>query len=235
MSTLPKSAPHRPISTGSRRVGAAVWHGLRWSGQRLRGELVKRVGGPARARVIVLFAGVLALSGADASTIGAIAPQLEQALHIGNAKIGLLSSVALLVGALLVLPIGALVDRTRRIPLLAVSIVLWSLASLLSAFAGSYSFLLLARLALGAVNATAGPAVASLTGDYFPAAERGRVYAYILGGEIGGTAVGFIISGSIASAISWRLRSCCLPYPACGWLVRCGARSRSRSVAARAG
>ena len=219
MSTLPKSAPQRTIRTGSRRAGAAVWHGLRWSGQRLRGELVKRVGGPARARVIVLFAGVLALSGADASTVGAAAPQLEQALHIGNAKIGLLSSVALLVGALLVLPIGALVDRTRRIPLLAVSIVLWSLASLLSAFAGSYSFLLLARLALGAVNATAGPAVASLTGDYFPAAERGRVYAYILGGEIAGTAAGFIISGSIASAISWRAPFVLLALPGL-WLAR---------------
>jgi MFS family permease len=158
---------------------------MRWSGQRLRGELVKRVGGPARARVIVLFAGVLALSGADASTIGVAAPQLEQALHIGNAKIGLLSSAA---GRSAPGP----ADRRARRPDQAHPAAggqhrVWSLASLLSAFAGSYSFLLLARLALGAVNATAGPAVASLTGDYFPAGERGRVYAYILGGEIAGT------------------------------------------------
>ena len=50
--------------------------------------------------------------------------------------------------------------------------------------------LLLTRLLLGAVAATAGPAIASLTGDYFPARERGQIYAYILGGEIAGTAVG---------------------------------------------
>ena len=52
------------------------------------------------------------------------------------------------------------------------------------------------------MTATAGPAIASLTGDYFPARERGRVYAYILGGEIAGTAVGFIVSGSVASLIA---------------------------------
>lgn len=46
--------------------------------------------------MIVLFGGVLALNGADTATVGAVAPQLEHALEIGNTKIGLLSSVALL-------------------------------------------------------------------------------------------------------------------------------------------
>ena len=178
---------------------------IHWLARLIRGEVVRRVGGPARARVIVLFAAVLALNGADTATVGAVAPQLETALHIGDTKIGLLSAVTLLVGAVFTIPVGLFVDRARRMPLLAFSIVLWSLASLVSAFAGSYSSLLLTRLALGAVAATAGPAIASLTGDYFPAKERGRVYAYILGGEVAGSAVGFIISGSVASLIDWRL------------------------------
>jgi MFS family permease len=66
---------------------------------------------------------------------------------------------------------------------------------------------------LGAVTATAGPAIASLTGDYFPARERGRVYAYILGGEIAGTAAGFVISGALASLISWRAAFVVLALP----------------------
>ena len=169
--------------------------------------------------MIALFGGVLALNGADGSTVGAVAPQLEHALHIGNTKIGLLSSVALLVGALFVIPVGPLVDRFRRIPVLSITIVLWSVASLLSAFAGTYGELLLTRLALGAVTATAGPAIASLTGDYFPARERGRVYAYILGGEVAGTAAGFIISGTVASIISWRAAFVLLALPGF-WLAR---------------
>src|SRR5207248_11096097 len=48
---------------------------------------------------------------------------------------------------------------------------------------------------------------------YFPARERGRVYAYILGGEIAGTAAGFIVSGSVASLISWRAAFVVLAIP----------------------
>ena len=163
--------------------------------------------------MIALFGAVLALSSVGASSVGAAAPQLEHALHIGNTKVGLLSSVALLVGAVFVIPVGLLVDRFRRIPMLSASILLWTAASALSAFASSYDVLLLTRLALGAVTATAGPAIASLTGDYFPARDRGRVYSYILGGELAGSATGFIATGVIASAVSWRVAFGLLALP----------------------
>jgi len=195
-----------------RRQGAAVRATL-WLARHIRGRVVRRVGGPARARVIVLFGAVLALNGADTATVGAVAPQLEHSLHIGNTKIGLLSSVALLVGAVFTIPVGLFVDRVKRLPMLSISILLWSFASLLSAVSTSYSNLLVTRLLLGAVTATAGPAIASLTGDYFAARERGRVWAYILGGEIAGTAAGFIVSGTVASLISWRAAFVLLAIP----------------------
>jgi MFS family permease len=195
------------------RLLGAIGRALDALGRMVRGQYVTWVGGPARARVIALFGAVLGLASADAATIGSVAPQLESALHIDNTQIGLLSTAALLTGAVFVIPVGFLVDRAKRMPMLAGSILLWSLASLVSAFASSYSMLLLTRLALGAVTATAGPAIASLTGDYFPARERGRVYAYILGGEILGAAVGFIVTGSVASAISWRAAFVLLAIP----------------------
>jgi MFS family permease len=191
----------------------AAGRGARHASRLAHGQVVQRVGGPARARVIAAFAAVLALSGADTATIGAAAPQLERALHIGNTEVGLLSSVTLAVGALFVIPVGLLVDRYRRMPLLAVSVAMWSTAAFVSGFAGSYGTLLVTRVALGAVTATAGPAIASLMGDFFPANERGRVYAYILAGETGGTAVGFIIGGLLASAVSWRAAFIVLALP----------------------
>src|SRR5579862_7049611 len=115
-------------------AGRATLNVTRWAARSARGQVVTAVGGSARARVIALFGAVLALNGADSATVGAVAPQLEHALQIGNTKIGLLSSVALLVGAVFVVPVGLLVDRYKRIPMLSVSIVLWSIASLLSAF-----------------------------------------------------------------------------------------------------
>jgi MFS family permease len=195
------------------RFLGAIGRALDALGRTVRGQYVTWVGGPARARVIALFGAVLGLASADAATVGSVAPQLEHALHIGNTKIGLLSTAALLTGAVFVIPVGFLVDRVKRMPMLAGSVVLWSISSLVSAFASSYGTLLLSRLLLGAVTATAGPAIASLVGDYFPARERGRVYAYILGGEILGAAVGFIVTGSVASAIGWRSAFVLLAIP----------------------
>ena len=196
------------------QAGGALTRGLRALGRLLRGQVVKRVGGPARTRVVVLFGAVLALNGADSATVGAVAPQLEHALHIGNTKIGLLSSVALLVGAAVHDPVGLLVDRTKRMPLLAISIVLWSLASLFSAFAGSYSSLLLSRLALGAVTATAGPAIASLTGDYFPARERGRDLRLHPGrGDRRAPRSASSSAAAVASLITWRAAFIVLAIP----------------------
>jgi MFS family permease len=197
----------------ARATATALATGLRWSGRRVQAHAVTAVGGPARARVIFLFGGVLALASADTSTIGAVAPQLESAFNIGNTEVGLLSSVTLLTGAVAVIPVGMMVDRINRVHMLSVSIVLWSAAMLFSGAAGSYETLLLTRLGLGLVAATAGPAIASLTGDYFYARERGRVYGYILGGEIAGTAVGFIVSGFIASVLSWRFAFWAIAIP----------------------
>jgi MFS family permease len=203
----------------ARATAKAVAASLRWGGRRVQARAVDAVGGPARARVIFLFGGVLALASADASTIGAVAPQLETAFKIGNTEVGLLSSVTLLVGAVAVIPVGLMVDKINRVHVLSISIVLWSVAMLASGAAGSYSSLLITRLALGAVAATAGPAIASLTGDYFYARERGRVYGYILGGEIAGTAVGFIFSGLIASVLSWRFAFWAIAIPGF-WLAK---------------
>jgi len=98
--------------------------------------------------VVVLFGCVLALSSAQISTVGAVAPTMEHSLHIHNTEIGLLNTVTLLVSAFAVLPIGLLVDKTKRIPMLSISIVLWSVTTMLGALAGSYGTLLLSRVLL---------------------------------------------------------------------------------------
>ncbi|HLI01167.1 MAG TPA: MFS transporter [Acidimicrobiales bacterium] len=170
-------------------------------------------GGPERTRVIVLLGCVLALSSADAATVGAAATPLRRALHIGNGDIGLLVTVSSLVAAIFSLPFGVLADRVKRTRLLGLTILLWGAAMLWSAASTSFSELLLARLALGAVTASAGPVVASMIGDYFPSGERGRVYGYILTGELIGAGFGFAVTGDIAS-LSWRAAFVILAVPA---------------------
>jgi predicted MFS family arabinose efflux permease len=181
---------------------------------------VHALGGGERARVIILLASVLALSSADASTVGASATQLRQSLHITNTDIGLLVSVTSLVAAVASLPFGVLADRVNRTRVLGLAILLWGVAMLWSATASSFGDLLLARLALGGVTAAAGPFVASLVGDYFPGSERGRVYGFILAGELVGAGVGFAVTGDIAR-LSWQAALVVLALPAfvLAWLV----------------
>jgi MFS family permease len=171
-------------------------------------------------RIVLVLGSVLGLSSADASTVGAAAVQLRQALHIGNTDIGLLVAVTSLVGAVFSVPFGVLADRARRTWILAFCILIWGFAMIWGATAGSFSQLLLDRLFLGAVTASTGPIAASLVGDYFPAEERGKIYGYILTGELAGAGVGFAVTGDIA-ALSWRLAFVILALPAFGlaWLV----------------
>jgi predicted MFS family arabinose efflux permease len=178
---------------------------------RVRGWLHRRaaqvestIGGPARLRVIVLLAAVLGLNTADSSTVGAIAPELEPALHISNTEIGLLVAITTGVGVVATLPMGVLSDRVNRTRLLWVSILIWSLGMIANGLSASFSTLLITRCALGAVVATAGPATSSLIGDLFPSGERTRIWGYILTGELVGSGIGFLVSGNLAGAMSWR-------------------------------
>ncbi|HEU4616879.1 MAG TPA: MFS transporter [Gammaproteobacteria bacterium] len=168
-------------------------------------ELVEsKVGGPARLRVIVLLAAVLGLDTADKGTVSAVAANLQQAFGIGNTEIGVLIAAVSFVGAIFTLPMGVLVDKTQRKRLLLSVISLWTLAMVASGTATSFTYMIATRVFLGAVSAAAAPAVASLTGDFFPARERAEVYGLILAGELVGMGLGFLISGEISSILEWR-------------------------------
>ncbi len=164
-------------------------------------------------KVVVVLAGVLALSSADVATVGASAIELRRHLHIDNTDIGLLVAVSSLVGAVASLPFGVLADKVRRTWTLAIAIAFWGVAMIWSATVDSFGNLLLARLVLGVVTAAAGPLIASLVGDYFLDGERGRIYSFILTGELIGAGAGFAVTGDIA-ALSWRVAFAVLAVPA---------------------
>jgi MFS family permease len=168
----------------------------------------------------LVLGSVLGLASADAATVGAAAIQLHRALHIGNTDIGLLVAVTSLVGAVFSVPFGMLADRVRRTWLLGGAIVIWGVAMIWGATASTFSQLLFDRIWLGAVTAVTPPTVASLVGDWIPGAERGKIFGYILTGELAGAGVGFAVTGDIA-ALSWRAAFVILALPAffLAWLV----------------
>jgi MFS family permease len=166
-------------------------------------RLRARLGGPARTRAIVLFACVLALDTADLASLGAVAGQLKPALRLSNTQLGVLAAMPSLVAAATTLPLGMLADRVRRVPVLTIAIAVWAVAMVLSGASGSFQQLLAVRALLGASAAASAPLVASLVGDLFWPGERGRVYGYVLAGQLVGSGFGLIAAGNVAGA-SWR-------------------------------
>jgi predicted MFS family arabinose efflux permease len=171
--------------------------------------LARAARGPGRLKPIVLLGLAVGLQSADAGTVGALVVPLKQSLHINNTQVGLLVTVSTGVGALATLLAGALADRTVRVRLLWMTLLVCSAAMALSAASPSYGWLLACRVALGAGVAVSGPVVASLMGDYFAPGERGRVYGLVLAGEGACTAVGLLVAGELG-AVSWRLGFCWL-------------------------
>ena len=141
-------------------------------------------------------------------------------LGVSNFDIGLLVAVNAVVAAAASVPFGVLADRVRRTTTLGLSIVLWGVCMVWSATVHSFGHLILARSMLGIATASAGPVVASMLGDWFASAERGRIYSYVLTGELLGAGLGFAVTGDVA-ALSWRLAFLLLAIPAFGlaWAV----------------
>jgi len=206
-----------PSKRGAREIAAEA---AARAGRSTSRAVTRHLGGAERTRVIVILAAVLALASADAATVGAAAIQLREDLDVSNTDIGLLVTVTSLVAAAASLPFGVLADRVKRIPMLTGAIVLWGGAMFWTATAPSFDRLLLARVFLGGVTAAAGPIVASLVGDWFAPSERGRIYGYIISGELVGAAIGFAVSGGVAT-LSWRAAFAILALPAfvLAWLV----------------
>ena len=154
--------------------------------------------------MFVALAAVLALDAADRSALGVLAPALKGEFHIGNGTIGLLASAFSIVGGVATIPIGVLTDRTRRVTILVVSIVIWSVAMGVAAAAVTLAVLFVARSALGILTAAGGPPVTSIVGDLVSPDVRGRVIGWVKSGELVGAAGGFLVTGVLVSLFTWR-------------------------------
>lgn len=151
----------------------------------------------------VLFV-VYALDRADRTLVGALAPSLKRAFSLDNTQIGELGTAYIVVAALATLPAGVLTDRLPRTRLLAIALVLWVVAMLSAGAAVTFAFLLGSRAFLGIVQAVAGPAVPSLTGDLVGSRDRSRAMAVVDSGQLVGIGLGYVVAGVASAALSWR-------------------------------
>lgn len=152
---------------------------------------------------LLALAATVALEAGERQSLSHAVDGLQQAFGVSDAAVGWLPLAMGLVGAVGAVPIGILADRGRRVPLLAVAMLVWTACMALTGLAPTYALLFLARIGVGSVEANS-PAAVSLLADYYPARDRARVMGYYQAGAIGGALVG-LLGGGVAVAIGgWR-------------------------------
>ena len=157
----------------------------------------QKIGG-LQMRVIVICTLIQMCDGYDVGSIGWSVPSLTHVWNLKPAAFAmafLWSNIGIMAGALIS---GPLSDRIGRKPVLMVSIAMFGLASLASAFSPSLWFLAATRFFTGAGIAGGFTGTTALTGDYVPQRVRATMIMVTftgapLGGFIGGLAVSYLL------------------------------------------
>lgn len=145
--------------------------------------------------VVALLLAAYACGVVDRNVIGLLVADLKADLHLTDTQVGWLMGPAFAAFfAVAALPIGLLVDRWRRVPVLWGGVLIWSVATLACGIAGSFVGLLLARMFVGAGEASTTPVSASTIADTFPPEKRPQAFGlYQAGGSVG-IGVGYLLS-----------------------------------------
>ncbi len=154
----------------------------------------------------VLFI-ISVLNSLNYSLLTGAANVMSQELHLNIADIGYLSSAFIICFTISVIPLGIWSDRAQRKNVIALAVVVWSIATTVTALASSFIVLFLARMLLGMGEAGYAPASAAMISDYFSRARRARVMGWLAVADLIGLLLGTTIGGVVAGLYygAWRV------------------------------
>ena len=157
-----------------------------------------------RGWIYALTLALVTINYMDRSALGIVAQSVRGEFSLSPVEMGYLFSSFLWTYTLCILPIGILLDRFSARNINAIGITLWSLAMAATAGVWSFATLIVARMVMGAGEATSIPSCGRIVREWMPAQERGVANAFWSAGSFLGPALGAVITASIASAWGWR-------------------------------
>ena len=147
-----------------------------------------------------------------------VAVMIEPIKHefgASDTSMGLISGLAFAaVFALLGLPAGRLADRMSRTGLLAASSLLWGIATILCGLTGSFMLLVIARMAVAAVEAPAAPAALSLIADLYPPQKRAFAISVFTAAPTFAAIIAFSLGAWVVDSYGWRFSFIAVGIPA---------------------
>lgn len=140
----------------------------------------------------------------DRQVLSALVEPVKADLGLTDVQMGFIASAFIIVYALTSPVFGALGDKRRRPPLIALGVAIWSVATGLGGFARGFWTLFLARSTVGVGEAAYGTIAPALLADYFPREKRGRVLAVFFAAIPIGSAAGYVLGGFAEQQFGWR-------------------------------
>jgi MFS family permease len=102
------------------------------------------------------------------------------------------------------IPIARWADKGNRVTIIALSLLIWSSATAVTAFVRNFWQLFAARVVVGIGESGCSPPALSLISDYFEPKRRSKALSIYAMGVYGGTFIGLMMGGIVAQMYGWR-------------------------------
>ena len=158
----------------------------------------------ARSPFVWLLAAVLFINYVDRGLLPAAASLVQTELALTPARLGVLLSAFFWTYALVQIPIGWIAERYGAGRILALGLVVWAAATMLSGLATSFATLLALRLVLGLGESTGFPCVTKLLASTVPVEGLGTANGIVGFAYLFGPAFGTYLGGMVMAHAGWR-------------------------------
>lgn len=149
---------------------------------------------------------VYAVNLLDRQILSMLLVPIKADLGISDTALGFLTGTSFaLFYASAGIPIARWADRGTRTHVIALGLVVWSVATAACGLARSFAQLAVARVCVGVGEAAGSPPAHSLISDFFPPERRARSIAlYSMGASVG-IGLGYALGGWLSDRFGWRL------------------------------
>ena len=123
----------------------------------------------------------------DRQVLNLLVVPIQNDLNITDTQISALQGLAFVLTYVgLCIPIGRLVDKSHRITVMIIGLLVWSIATIACGFSKNYVSMFIARMGIGAGESTVHPGSISILGDYFDSDKiASPMSIYLLGPYLG--------------------------------------------------
>ena len=123
----------------------------------------------------------------DRQVLNLLVVPIQNDLNITDTQISALQGLAFVLTYVgLCIPIGRLIDKSHRVTVMIIGLLIWSIATIACGFSKNYVSMFIARMGIGAGESTVHPGSISILGDYFDSNKiASPMSIYLLGPYLG--------------------------------------------------